>query len=291
MRIERCGTAERFLAATLEYRARDPFRTNVMASVATGVVLDPTRYEECFWWTVHDTGGTVVGAAFQTPPHPLAIGPMTVDAAEAVARHVAESGLEPSELVGRPEVVTAFAGALLSSRKRGAPEFVAARRDVLYVAEDLDVPTVPGEPELATEADVELAEAWLGDFAEEVDGVRPKPDPARRAALLGTLREGRLWWWKDRDAIVSMAGHNLTIDTLGTCVTRVGPVFTPGMQRRRGYGAAVTAAVTSGLLDAGSKVMLFADEANATSNSVYRSLGYRAIDVFVVASAKPGSTS
>lgn len=86
-----------------------------------------------------------------------------------------------------------------------------------------------------------------------------------------------------------MAGHNMTVSTPGARVTRVGPVFTPRSQRRRGYAAGVTAAVTAGLLDQDSSVMLFADEANATSNSVYQSLGYQSVDVFVLATRAGGA--
>jgi predicted GNAT family acetyltransferase len=289
MRVERWDKPGEFLEATLAYRAAEPFRTNVMATVAASVVVDTSRYQECFWWTVHDAEGAVRGAAFWTPPHALSIGPMAAEAAEDLARYVAVSSTEPADLIGAPQLVSAFAEAFSSSRGSGAPAYVVKRRDVLYVAENVVAPTVPGEPTLATEADLDLAEAWLSDFAEEIDGVRRTPDAGRRTAMLGTLREGRLWWWSDRGEIVSMAAHNVTIDTAGTGVTRVGPVFTPPSRRRHGYAAAVTAAVTVCILDAGSKVMLFADEANATSNGVYQSIGYRAIDVFVVATAKAKS--
>jgi len=60
---------------------------------------------------------------------------------------------------------------------------------------------------------------------------------------------------------------------------RVGPVYTPPRHRRRGYGAAVTAAVTRAALDAGeAAVVLFTDLANPTSNSVYQRLGYRPVE-------------
>jgi hypothetical protein len=285
MRVERCETADAFLDATLAYRASDPFRTNVMSTVATSVIDDPRRYEECFWWLVRDAAGTVSGAAFRTPPHMLVLGPMTPLGAEALAVHAADASPALPGLIGPPQLVGAFVESFASKVGHGAPTFVPTRRDVLYTADRVIMPSVPGEDAVATEADLALAETWVGDFTEEIDGARREPDAASRAALLGVLRAGRLRWWRDRGEIVSMAGHNLTIATPGTNVTRVGPVFTPTQRRRHGYAAGVTAAVTAGLLGAGSTVMLFADEANATSNSVYRSLGYQAIDVFEVASA------
>jgi predicted GNAT family acetyltransferase len=56
-------------------------------------------------------------------------------------------------------------------------------------------------------------------------------------------------------------------------------VYTPSEHRRRGYGAAVTAAATRDAQDAGaSEVVLFTDLANPTSNGVYLRLGYHPVE-------------
>jgi predicted GNAT family acetyltransferase len=56
---------------------------------------------------------------------------------------------------------------------------------------------------------------------------------------------------------------------------RVGPVYTPPEHRGRGFGAAVTAAVTASALAAGvAEVLLFTDLANPTSNALYARLGF-----------------
>jgi predicted GNAT family acetyltransferase len=58
----------------------------------------------------------------------------------------------------------------------------------------------------------------------------------------------------------------------------VAPVYTPPEHRRRGYGAAVTAACAADALarDA-DHVVLFTDRTNATSNSVYQRIGFERI--------------
>jgi predicted GNAT family acetyltransferase len=53
-------------------------------------------------------------------------------------------------------------------------------------------------------------------------------------------------------------------------------VYTPPPLRKRGYAAAVTAAVTQAALDDGADgVLLFTDQANPTSNTLYQRLGFR----------------
>jgi predicted GNAT family acetyltransferase len=64
---------------------------------------------------------------------------------------------------------------------------------------------------------------------------------------------------------------------------RVGPVYTPPRWRGRGFGAAVTAAVSQAALDTGADhVLLFTDLANPTSNTLYQRLGYRPVTDRVV---------
>lgn len=61
-------------------------------------------------------------------------------------------------------------------------------------------------------------------------------------------------------------------------VTRVSLVYTPPEQRRRGYAAALVAAVGAGELAAGATAcMLFTETANPTSNGVYHRIGYRLV--------------
>jgi predicted GNAT family acetyltransferase len=89
------------------------------------------------------------------------------------------------------------------------------------------------------------------------------------------MAAGRLWMWEDEDGrTAAMAGRTAT----SAGVARIAPVYTPPEHRRRGYGAAVTAACTADALarDA-DHVVLFTDRSNATSNSVYRRIGFRPI--------------
>ena len=59
---------------------------------------------------------------------------------------------------------------------------------------------------------------------------------------------------------------------------RIGAVYTPPEQRRRGYASAVTAAASQAQLDQGRRwCFLFTDLANPTSNRIYQAIGFRPI--------------
>jgi predicted GNAT family acetyltransferase len=78
---------------------------------------------------------------------------------------------------------------------------------------------------------------------------------------------------------VALGGHTQTV----AAMARIGPVFTPEPQRRRGYGSAVTVAATRSAAAAGADhIVLFTDLANPTSNAIYQQIGYRPIEDSVV---------
>lgn len=64
----------------------------------------------------------------------------------------------------------------------------------------------------------------------------------------------------------------------GAGVARIGPVYTPPGQRRHGYAAAATAAVTRAVLDTGvAGVVLFTDLASPAAVALYPRLGYQPV--------------
>ena len=97
-----------------------------------------------------------------------------------------------------------------------------------------------------------------------------------------------LWLWERRGEPVSLAGHAPPVSTPAGMVGRVGPVYTPVQHRGRGYGSAITHAVSATLRPQCSIVMLYTDAANATSNAVYERLGYTAVADVVEIQLAPG---
>ena len=92
--------------------------------------------------------------------------------------------------------------------------------------------------------------------------------------LARRIEGGTYWFWlDDAGERVHLTGANAP--AFG--VARVGPVYTPPEQRRKGYAGAAVAEVSQHFLDAGARVCLYTDQANPTSNGIYQALGYVAV--------------
>ncbi|GIJ51238.1 N-acetyltransferase [Virgisporangium aliadipatigenens] len=114
---------------------------------------------------------------------------------------------------------------------------------------------------------------WCDEF---MAGVGETPAASWEASRFA---DKRFTFWETPDgAPVSMAGSTPMVAGM----VRVDPVFTPERFRGRGYAAAVTVAVSRAARDAGATdVVLFADPANATSNALYRRIGFAPVAEFV----------
>jgi predicted GNAT family acetyltransferase len=143
-------------------------------------------------------------------------------------------------------------------------------RERLYRLDRLCMPKTPGRARRATAEDGELILGWVDAFIAE-SGVDHAPPPSR--TILARIEQQLAWLWLDEAGEpAAMALRNAP----ASGVARVGPVYTTPTRRRRGYGAAVTAACTADAIEAGvQSVVLFTDLANPTSNSIYQQIGYR----------------
>jgi predicted GNAT family acetyltransferase len=257
-----------FTATAGDYLRSDPVRNTVPLTVLESLLqtgLD--AYGDTapvFGW--HQDGGPVDGAVLQTPPHPLLVASMPAGSAGELLRGVAATaGARPAGVNLPAESVAEFSAAWASVI--GGTTAVHHRMRLFRLTE-LAPPDVPGASRLATYSDLDLMLEWNAAFGAETGTV----DSAR--AVTDKLSYGGLTVWEHDCQRVAMA--SLTRQVAGVC--RVGSVYTPPSLRQRGYGGAVTSAVSSQALDAGAaEVVLYTDLANPTSNALYQRLGYRPV--------------
>jgi GNAT superfamily N-acetyltransferase len=264
MRAEQVEGPDAFFAATGALRAAHPLLTNIFTTV--GTKIDVVRPDEgSQWWLVRD-GRDVVGAAMWTPPFPLVCTPMHPDAADALGTALAATTPRAEIVAGPHDVVPAVLRTLAPGH-----HVVPTMAETLYLLGELVGPVgVQGGPRAAHAGELEDLARWHGEFNREAG----LPDVDMPDLLLEKVADGALWWWELDGRRVSLAGRAAVVGDPADAVGRIGPVYTPAPFRRHGYGAAVTAHVAALLQQRCAQVVLFADDANATSNGVYRRLGF-----------------
>jgi GNAT superfamily N-acetyltransferase len=254
----------------------DAARHNLILALAWLLHERPEVYPEFGLWMVEEEGRPLA-AALITPPHNLVL----ADAADeralpALAAAVRESGVPVPGVLGNRPTVDRFNEAwcapagLVPRLHMGLGVFALERVE--------DAGDAPGAPRRAGPTDRALVLDWFVAFNAEALPGEPDIVEHRERMVDHRLEPARedagFWLWEAAGAPVSLVGYG------GPAPggIRIGPVYTPPEHRRRGYGTALVAAVSSWLLAHGrQRCFLYTDLANPTSNSIYRKIGYRRV--------------
>ncbi|MDY0815701.1 GNAT family N-acetyltransferase [Kitasatospora purpeofusca] len=278
-----------FRARAGGFLAAHPAENTVLLTITDRLAASGPHYYgdgvPVFGWWRAEPDGPVAGAFVRTPPFTPRLGLMPESAAaelaaELAAESAAESAAGSAAAPAGSAVLTGAGGSAAATLAFGAAWAAATgttsavrRNERLYrLGELVDPPRPPsGRSRLAGAADRELLVRWFTEFAEEVD---------IRITNVATVVDdrtavGHLHLWEDGGRPVAVAGAGAVIAGM----SRIGPVYTPGDARGRGYASAVTAAASAAALARGAaEVLLYADLANPTSNSIYQQIGYRPVE-------------
>jgi GNAT superfamily N-acetyltransferase len=266
MRIERYEDVKAFYERVEPFLLDREAQHSVVLGFRSTLERDPHAFgpDDPLLLAVVDDGG-VVGVAAQTPPHPLLLSEMSLEAVDALVEGL--RGHDLPGVVAPLEIGGAFVERWPASARVGLEQRI-------YRADAAVAPAgVAGGARPARETDRELTIAWVAAFsAEAMPGadVRSGESFLRRWVEAGSA----LRFWEE-------AGEPVSFLVYGSPTAngmRVGPVYTPPERRGRGYATALTAAATQEILDAGkSFASLVTDLANPTSNSIYQRVGYRPV--------------
>jgi predicted GNAT family acetyltransferase len=266
-----------FLGAAGGFLARREAEENLLLGLAHQLAAHPRSPAESapYLATVVESDGRVVMAALRTPPRFLVLsrsehkGAAALMLADVLSRYPDLPGV-----LGPVPLAAAFAAEWAAATDSHAERTLVER---IYALQKVIAPAPPsGSMRRAEARDRDLLERWLIRFFEETGA---NGNVAARDAARGTIRDrldtadAGLYFWDDPDP-VALAGFSGPTPA----GVRIGPVYTPLDRRRRGYAAALVAALSQTLLDRGrTHCFLFADVANPTSNGVYQRIGYRPV--------------
>ncbi|MGW5347871.1 GNAT family N-acetyltransferase [Streptomyces sp. HUAS TT3] len=251
--------------------AADPVSNTLLLTVAGGLHRrGPQAYsadEPVFgWWTGAD--GAVAGGLLWTPPYPLVLGTVPDEAVTALCEALHREPLLSG--IGGFNARLAHGRRLAAAWGRPVAEPEVMRLYRLGELADPD-PAPAGRARPAGEADWPLVREWFTAFAHEI-GDPVAADAVVRDRVAGN---GVLLWEDGTGRPVALAAFSPAEGG----ASRIGPVYTPPQDRRRGYAAGVTHAAVGAALAAGAaEVLLFADTANPTSTGVYLRLGFRPVE-------------
>lgn len=274
MDVHRHQDPRGFLALVEEQLRRDEQRHHLMLRLTLNLIDDPERYPVFHLWTVEDQDG-VVGAALRTEPHNVVLAaPFADGAVETLVDALVEEGAAvPGVVGGLPEAdvfasrFQAATGATVSSRTDQAIHVIHAVSDV---------PVPGGAPRIAGSGDLDLLVAWMGAFHDEAVPTEHYDENQLRGRLTQTLAiagDRQYYIWDDGEPVCFLGVMDVASGTPG-----VGPVYTPPLHRRKGYGTALTAHASRERLERGARYcLLYTDLANPTSNAIYAKIGYRRV--------------
>ncbi|MEV7011298.1 GNAT family N-acetyltransferase [Streptosporangium sp. NPDC051022] len=255
---------EVYAGAAEAWLLRDPVRNTVLITILRAIRGGLWGDDVLMGWAERD--GETVASALQTASHPLLLADMPEEAVRELAAVLIEAERKVPAVTGPLVLAETFAAAWWRPG-------LERRSERLYRLGSLVPPShLPeGGARTASGEDLELLVEWTTAFQIDAGGHAP---PDLTPLIASRIGRHELVLWEVDGRSVACAGASAPIAGM----SRVGPVYTPPEERGKGYGTAVTHAVTAKVRSEGAtEVLLFTDLSNPTSNAIYQAIGYRPV--------------
>lgn len=156
--------------------------------------------------------------------------------------------------------------------KNGTKFAIHMNQRIYKLAEVTKRPNDIGKIRRAEQSDFSIVSEWFYQFS--MDTNLPMLIEDAKKSAEAAIDNQRLYVWEVDNKLVSMA--NATRPTRKNIT--INYVFTPKVERKKGYASNVVSALSQLMLDSGYKTTsLYTDLDNPTSNKIYMEIGYKAI--------------
>jgi uncharacterized protein len=239
----------------------------VALGVMKNMLSDNPRYDKAYWGVIFD-GERVVGTGIMTPPYPLNINAVSI---EAVPHFVdmAKQIERPSSVLGPGQFAKKFSDTWCET---SAAEVSNSEAQAIHRLDEVCHQEATGELITASSHHQELLDKWGIGFCNDCgmeEDIPTVTDHNSRA-----IAEGSRYLLLVDGEPVSMAGKARETENGGT----INWVYTPPEFRKKGYASEIVAKLSQKILDSGKKhVFLYTQLDNPTSNKIYREVGFRVI--------------
>jgi uncharacterized protein len=258
-----------FIAAAAAFLRVAEVESSSIAALAMRMVSAPLEDDAGTYLATVSDGSCIVAAVFHGAAGAILLSSAPDDAVTLIAEDLANRGRQPKGVVGPLDQCEAFARTW--RRRTGQVHVLRFHlRHYELIASPAPLATAGRlrPPEAGEHA---LLVDWQLAFFEEA---RLPDDPWRvRRNALQRIERGQVRVWDDGGAAAFVGYADVAAAT-----TRIAPVYTPPRFRGRGYASAMVGELSRELFAAGKRaILLSADVANPTSNSIYRRIGFRPV--------------
>jgi len=273
MKVKDFSKASGFLSQVGDLLAKDEARYGLIYGIVNKLVDNPYTYGSTSPWfcTLSDIT-EVYAIAMRTPPYKVILAHFTGDpshAAKLLADHISHFSRDISDVVGDREITKHFMTYWCNDQ---GVTVVDRQLQRIYRLVKLNrIKFAKGRFRLASEADEGLVLKWTRLFHDEVFSSANRSEPIDDG--IDRIGKKEVYLWED-NVPVSMAAKSRPTNK-GMSVNYV---YTPPEFRRKGYATSCVAMTCKDILDSGYEFCtLYTDLANATSNSIYKRIGFKEV--------------
>ena len=264
----------------LEWEAENNLVLGILSSVAS----TPRSHTDALLGIAHhgdpSDSNMIDAVIVRTPPFPVVVGFTSRAGMAQVAECVTEYLVDVyGSAIGGFNADTRIVSSYVSAWERLAGARMRPHmQTMIYKCTDpVAPPSIAGHPRRFGPEDVGIVREFVAGFyrdaiPDELDDDRIERYVVRM--LEADLDREGIMLWHVGGSVVSMAAYSGPTPH----GIRINAVYTPPARRGRGYASACVAELTARLLNQGRQFcFLFTDQANPTSNKIYRRIGYQPV--------------
>jgi predicted GNAT family acetyltransferase len=266
LQIEKFASTAKFLDATREFLELREAENNLLLGMLERQVRESLG-DYPLMLNVVDGGQTVLVCVLVSETLFLSSGPEA--ATESVVKAVADAGCELRAIVGPATSCEAFVANWYRVTNSRCVQTVS---DILYKLTSVkSVGATVGSVRPMSTDDVDLVAKWQIGFEKEAMTQELSLDKALEKANKRVVDQDTYIWEVESQAVSMAAFARPTANGIA-----INSVYTPVGFRRNGYAKFLVAKMSTIALTKLQKsfCVLYADAANATSNKIYKAIGY-----------------